>query len=183
MGLALASLLLPAAALPLLAWPVAQLAALMIALVSWISHWPAARLLTGHPQPLVVAVLVLGLQLWLLPGWGRWRPMGLLLALLAVLVQGCVQLADVVVAVQCGRQHWLLARHQGRAALVSTSAGVSSCRMARRLEDVYGHGRLDWVKLWILWPLRRWPAGRGWGIAWSHSSRSRWSCRWSAPHQ
>ena len=89
MGLALASLLLPAAALPLLAWPVAQLAALLIALVSWISHWPAARLLTGHPQPWVVALLVLGLLPWLLTGWGRWRPMGqLLLTLLAVVVQG-----------------------------------------------------------------------------------------------
>ena len=53
-------MLLPAAALPLLAWPVAQLAALLITLVSWISHWPAARLLTGHPQPWVVALLVLG---------------------------------------------------------------------------------------------------------------------------
>ena len=49
--LALASKLLPAAALPLLAWPVAQLAALLITLVSWISHWPAVRLLIGHLQP------------------------------------------------------------------------------------------------------------------------------------
>ena len=146
MGLALASLLLPAA-LPLLAWPVAQLAALLIALVSWISHWPAARLLTGHPQPWVVALLVLGLLPWLLTGWGRWRPMGLLLTLLAVVVQGCVQLADGVVAVQRSRQHWLLARHQGRGALVSTSADASSCRMARRLADVHGHQRLDWVML------------------------------------
>ena len=46
-----------------------------------------------------------------------------------------------------GRQHWLLARHQGRAALVSTSAASSSCQMARRLADVHGHGRLDWVML------------------------------------
>ena len=147
MGLALASLLLPAAALPLLAWPVAQLAALLITLVSWISHWPAARLLTGHPQPWVVVLLVLGVLPWLLPCNGPWRPMGLLLTLSAVVVQGCVQLADGVVMVQRGRQHWLLARHQGRAALVSTSADASSCRMARRLADAHGHGRLDWVML------------------------------------
>ena len=73
--------------------------------------------------------------------------MRLLLSLLAVVVQGCVQLADGVVAVQRSRQHWLLARHQGRGALVSTSADASSCRMARRLADVHGHQRLDWVML------------------------------------
>ncbi len=147
MGLALASLVLPAAALQLLAWPVAQLAALLIAMVRWISHWPAARLLTGHPQPWVVALLVIGLLPWLLPEGGRWRRMGLISVLMAVLVHGRVQLADGVVAVQRGRQHWLLARHQGRAALVSLTAGASSCRMARRLADVHGHGRLDWVLL------------------------------------
>ena len=147
MGLALASLVLPAAALQLLAWSVAQLAALLIAMVRWISHWPAARLLTGHPQPWVVALLVLGLLPWLLPDGARWRRMGLMPVLMAVLVHGRVQLADGVVAVQRGRQHWLLARHQGRAALVSTSAAASSCRMARRLADVHGHGRLDWVML------------------------------------
>lgn len=147
MGLALASLVLPTAVLQLLAWPVAQLAALLIAMVSWISHWPAARLLTGHPQPWVVMVLVIGLLPWLLPDGGRWRGIGLALVVMAVLVHGHVQLADGVVAVQRGRQHWLLARHQGRAALVSTSAASSSCRMARRLADVHGHGRLDWVML------------------------------------
>ena len=147
MGLALASLVLPAAALQLLAWPVAQLAALLIAMVRWISHWPAARLLTGHPQPWVVALLVIGLLPWLLPEGGRWRRMGLISVLMAVLVHGRVQLADGVVAVQRGRQHWLLARHQGRAALVSLTAGASSCRMARRLADVHGHQRLDWVML------------------------------------
>ena len=147
MGLALASLVLPAAVFPLLAWPVAQLAALLIAIVRWISHWPAARLLTGHPQPWVVALLVIGLLPWLLPDGGRWRRMELVPLLMAVLVHGHVQLADGVVAVKRGRQHWLLARHQGRAALVSTSAVASSCRMAGRLADVHGHGRLDWVML------------------------------------
>jgi len=116
-------------------------------MVRWISHWPAARLLTGHPQPWVVALQVIGLLPWLLPDGARWRRMGLVPVLMAVLVDGRVQLADGVVAVERGRQHWLLARHQGRAALVSMSAGASSCRMARRLADVHGHGRLDWVML------------------------------------
>ena len=44
-------------------------------------------------------------------------------------------------------QHWLLARHRGRAALVSTHGDGQSCRMAQRLAAVHGHSRLDWVML------------------------------------
>ena len=49
----------PTAVLPLLLWPVHQLAGLVITMASWISHWPGARLLTGRPQVWVVARLVL----------------------------------------------------------------------------------------------------------------------------
>ena len=52
--------------LPLLLWPVHQLAGLVITMASWISHWPGAQLLTGRPQMWVVALLVLGLLPWLL---------------------------------------------------------------------------------------------------------------------
>ena len=47
--LALLSLFVPSGVLLVLSWPVSQLAGLLIALVQWISHWPAARLLTGYP--------------------------------------------------------------------------------------------------------------------------------------
>ena len=147
MASALLSLLLPAALLQPLLWPVAQLASVLIALITWISHWPAARLLTGHPQPWVVALLLLGLLPWLLPVIGRLRRWALVPGLLAVLVQASVQLADGVVTVQRSGRHWLLARHRGRAALVGTAADAASCRVASRLADVHGHTRLDWVML------------------------------------
>ena len=44
-------------------------------------------------------------------------------------------------------RHWLLARHRGRAAVVSTHGDARSCRMAKRLAAVHGHARLDWVML------------------------------------
>ena len=45
----------PPAVLPLLLWPIHQLAGLVITMASWISHWPGAQLLTGRPQVWVVA--------------------------------------------------------------------------------------------------------------------------------
>ena len=92
MASALLSLLLPAALLQPLLWPVAQLAGVLIALITWISHWPAARLLTGHPQPWVVALLLLGLLPWLLPVIGRWRRLALVPGLLAVLVLSLIHI-------------------------------------------------------------------------------------------
>ena len=53
-AMGLAVMVLPHSLLVVLAWHVQQLAGLLIALVHWISHWPAAQLLTGHQQPLVV---------------------------------------------------------------------------------------------------------------------------------
>ena len=50
--LALLSLFLPSGPLLVLSWPVSQLAGALIGLVRWISQWPAAQLLTGHPPAL-----------------------------------------------------------------------------------------------------------------------------------
>ena len=47
----LLSLFLPSGPLLVLSWPVSQLAGALIGLLRWISQWPAAQLLTGHPQP------------------------------------------------------------------------------------------------------------------------------------
>ncbi|WP_253912486.1 hypothetical protein [Synechococcus sp. KORDI-52] len=58
-----------------------------------------------------------------------------------------LQLADGLVAVERFGRHWLLARHRGRAALVSTHGDGQACRMAQRLAAVHGHPRLDWVML------------------------------------
>ena len=147
LGLALLSLFIPLPSLQLLSWPVSQLAGVLIALVRWISHWPAAQLLTGHPQPWVVALLALGLLPWLLPRLHPWRRLALLPLLASVLVQGLVQSRDGLITVQRFQQHWLLARHRGRGALISTAADAQACRTARRLSQAHGHGRLDWLML------------------------------------
>ena len=65
----------------------------------------------------------------------------------AVLVHGLVQFGDGLVAVERFGRHWLLARHRGRAARVSTHGDARSCRMTKKLAAVHGHARLDWVML------------------------------------
>ncbi len=149
MALALLCLLLPGslamAILPWVSWPVQQLALLLIGLVHWISLWPGAQLLTGHPQPWLVLLLALALVPWLMIGLRQWRPWAGLVLMFCLLVQAFVQLSDGLLVVhQYGRQ-WLLARHRGRAALVSTHGDDLSCRQAGKLSEAFGHGRLDWV--------------------------------------
>ncbi len=123
----------------------AKQAGLLIALVLWISTWPYAQLLTGRPQPWVVLLLLLGLLPWCLPALARLRWRALPLLLLAVIVQASVQLKDGLVVVGQWGRHWVLARHQGRAALVSSHGDGLSCALARRLSEAHGHRRLDWV--------------------------------------
>ena len=60
-------------------------------------------------------------------------------------MQGLVQCRDELVIVQRFDNHWLLARHRGRGALISTASDAHACRMARRLSEAHGHARLDWV--------------------------------------
>ena len=145
--LALLSLFLPSGPLLVLSWPVSQLAGVLIGLVRWISQWPSAQLLTGHPQPWVVALLAVGLIPWLLPDLAKRRRLALLPLLLTVLVQGVMQCRDELVVIQRHGDHWLLARHRGRGALISTAGHSQACRTAVRLSEAYGHQRLDWVML------------------------------------
>ena len=147
MGLAVVALLLPHPLLVGLSWPVQQLAGMLISLVHWISHWPAAQLLTGHPQPWVVLLMAFGLIPWVISSQRGLRGFGVVTLLSAVFLHAVVQLGDgVVVASRFGR-HWLLARHRGRAALVSTHAEPPSCRVAKQLAHSHGHRRLDWIVL------------------------------------
>ena len=104
-------------------------------------------MLTGRPQAWVVALLVVGLLPWLLRASARSRCWELLPMAAALLAHGLLQLSDGLVAVERFGRHWLLARHRGRAALVSTHGDVRSCRMAQRVAAVHGHSRLDWVML------------------------------------
>ena len=145
MALALVSLVLPVPLLQLLVWPVQLLAGLLIAMVNWISSWPGGVLLTGELQHGVAALLALSLLPWALalgPSWRRFTPIPLLIA---VLVQLNGRLSDGVVAAHSMGRHWLLARHSGRGALVSTRADRRSCAVAQRLAQAHGLGRLDWV--------------------------------------
>jgi competence protein ComEC len=63
---------------------VQQLAGLLIALVHWISHWPAAQLLTGHPQPWVVLMMAFGLIPWVISSHAGLRGFGVVTLLSAV---------------------------------------------------------------------------------------------------
>ena len=116
-------------------------------MASWISHWPGAQLLTGRPQVWVVALLVLGFLPWLLGAGPCRRRLSLIPMATALLVHGLVHLGDGLVTVERFDRHWLLVRHRGRAALVSTHGDARSCRMAKKLAAVHGHARLDWVLL------------------------------------
>ena len=93
----------------------------------------------------MVVFLVLALLPWALPSLQRLRWRAFPLLLLATLVQASVQLSDEVVVVQQWGRQWLLARHQGRAALISSHGDLLSCQLAQQLGHGYGHRRLDWV--------------------------------------
>jgi len=148
MVLAGAALVVPDPAFVVLCWPLQQLAQLLVSFVHWISHWPGAQVLTGHPPLAVVVMVSLGLLPWLWPsGRRRWRGWALPLLLLGVTLQLTQQLRSGVVAVHRHGRHWVLARHQGRAVMVSRGSDSQSCRMARRLASFHGHNRLDWVVL------------------------------------
>ena len=141
--------LLPAALstalLPWLMWPVQQLSGLLISLVHWISQWPGAQLFTGPVHPLLVLLLLLGLLPWLLPVQQRWRGLSLLWLLLAVCLQVRVQLRDDLIRVEQWGRQWLVLRHRGRAAMLSSHGDDLSCRIATRLGHGLGHQRLDWI--------------------------------------
>jgi len=149
MVLALLCLVVPqAVALPvlsLLVIPVKALAAVLIAVVMGISAWPGAELLTGRPQPWLVLVLIVALLPWWLPLHHRWRWHFSPLLLAAVLIHGALQLQDAVVRVEQWGRQWVLLRHRGRAALISSGGDGLSCHGARQLQRGYGHARLDWV--------------------------------------
>jgi competence protein ComEC len=111
------------------------------------AQWHSGRL------PLwLVTVFSLGLLEWVTPrSEGRrararraWASALLLLATLAHLHALRV---DALVLVQDGPRTLLLARHQGRGALISTRADAISCRHGQRLASGYGLSRYDWLVL------------------------------------
>ena len=123
-------------------------AAVLLAGISWrlvMATLPDRSGPNHHRTAWVVAGV--GLLPWLLGARARRRCWSLLPLTIALLVHGRGQLGDGLVAVERFGRHWLLARHHGRAALLSTHGDGRSCRMAQRIAAVHGHHRLDWVVL------------------------------------
>ena len=151
MGLSFLVLLLPGGVLgliaPLLTLPMQALALLLQQVVTTISHWPWAQVLTGRPQWWMVLVVVLAVISSLNPdGRQRRLPLVLLpLSLLALGLHGAELMADAVMHVEQWGRQWVLLRHQGRAALISSSGDALSCRIAQQLGQGSGHARFDWV--------------------------------------
>ncbi len=102
-------------------------------------------MLTGPVHPLLVLLFALGLLPWLLPAQQRWRGLSLLWLLLAICLQAHVQLRDDLIRVEQWGRQWLVLRHRGRAALLSSHGDDLSCRIATRLSHGLGHQRLDWI--------------------------------------
>jgi competence protein ComEC len=151
MGLGVLAMVWPAS----LVWlcpPLASLAGLLLELARLVARLPMAQWQLGRPMPLLVLLLTLVVAAWAMPGvaqrWRRWA--GVLLALV-VAAHAAVLLGDQLLLVHQGggdqARDLLLARHRGRAALVSTRADGYSCRQAQQLATGLGIMRYDWALL------------------------------------
>jgi competence protein ComEC len=126
--------------------PLGALASLLLQLAHGFAQLPMAQWQTGRPQPWLVLGLALGLLGWLVPGLRRrWRLLASGLMVLVVSVHVASLRADALLLVRDGHADLLVARHQGRAALVASSADGFSCRRAARLATGLGSPRYDWV--------------------------------------
>jgi competence protein ComEC len=147
MLLALAGVLLPAV-MGLLLPPLAWLAGLLLAISQGVAALPMAQWQLGRPAPLPLLLLTAGLLLVLLPAVGaRWRRAApALLALAAVWHLNALR-TDQLLLVHQGAMDLLVARHQGRGALVSLGADGGHCQQARQLAQGLGISRFDWALL------------------------------------
>lgn len=146
MGAAVVGLVAPplqALAMPPLAW----LAQGLLAVAQGAAALPMAQWHSGRLPLWLVTLYSLGLLGWVVP-----RSRGRRTWALGVLVLACAfhlhhLRADALVLVRDGPRTLLLARHQGRGALISTRADGISCRHGQRLATGYGLSRYDWLVL------------------------------------
>lgn len=149
--------------LGLLAVPLAPLTRLLLLITQGFAQLPMAQWQLGKPLPWLVLLLSVGLVPWLLPReWPlprewllseRWRrlaalrprTLGAVLVLLVMVLHAGVLLQDQLLLVHQPRGDLLVARHHGRAALVSTSADGRLCRQASQLALGLGVQRYDWA--------------------------------------
>ena len=139
----LAAPALQAMAMPPLAW----LAQGLLAVAHGAAALPMAQWHSGRLPLWLVTIFSLGLLGWAVPccrGRRRWATA---LLLLSCAVHLHHLRADNLVLVRDGPRTLLLARHQGRGALISTRADAISCRHGERLATGYGLHRYDWLLL------------------------------------
>jgi len=144
MALACLSVVLPPL-VPLVCGPVTWLCGVLLAVVRWFAGLPMAQWQLGKASPGLVLLLTLALGALVLPDLAqRWRRLGVgLLALVMALHLGWLG-SDRLVLVHQGRLDLLIARHQGRGALVSLQGDGFSCQAAQNLAKGLGVQRLDW---------------------------------------
>ena len=144
MALACLAVLVPPL-VPLVCGPVAWLCGVLLVVVRWFAGLPMAQWQLGKASPGLVLLFALALAALVLPGFApRWRRLGLaLLALVMALHLGWLG-SDRLLLVHQGRLDLLVARHQGRGALVSLQGDGFSCQAAQNLAKGLGVQRLDW---------------------------------------
>ena len=147
MALACLAVLLPPL-LPLVTAPVAWLSNGLVAVVKLFAALPMAQWQLGRPAPGLVLLFTVALLALAWPALARrWRLLGAALFALVVAVQFSLLTADQLLLVHQGRLDLLVARHQGRAVLVSSSGDGFSCSQASQLARGLGVQRYDWALL------------------------------------
>jgi competence protein ComEC len=147
MALALLALLLPWTPGPLMV-PCEWLAGLLLWIVRQCAALPMAQWQTGRPGPLLVGLLALALLGWVIPqGRRRWRLFGCALFSLVVALHLAQLRADQLVLIHQSGRDLLVARHRGRAALISDRSDGYGCLQAGQLARGLGVGRYDWLLL------------------------------------
>ena len=126
-------------------WVLVPLAQLLVWLVRRLAALPLAQCQLGRMSPWLALALALALLPWLVPQLRRWRLWAALLLGGVAALQLQLLRADQLLLVEDGSRQWLLARHAGRAALISRRADGFSCRRAAQLAQGLGVQRFDWV--------------------------------------
>ena len=144
MALALLAVVMPPL-LPLVCGPVAWLCGVLLVVVRWFAALPMAQWQVGKPPVALVVLLGAALLALVLPALSKaWRRLGWALLVLVAVLHGSWLSSDRLLLVHQGRLDLLVARHQGRAALVSLQGDGFSCQVAQDLAKGLGVQRLDW---------------------------------------
>ena len=146
MAMAVAAVLCPPL-LVVLGWLMVPLTQLFVWLVRQLAALPLAECSLGRLSPLLALLLAVALAPWLLPSTRRWRRWGAALLGVVAAVQMHLLLADQLLLVHDASRQWLVARHAGRAALISRRGDGLSCSRAAQLAQGLGIRRYDWALL------------------------------------